>query len=112
MFHYVAMHNPTNTHTYTQHCELYVLGAPAALVLGPDSGNLMGARTGAARAAHVLQELVVERGAGQATERAKREVAALRFRYDRRWQCVKSPGLGHVVATKKERKRDKGCGCC
>jgi len=45
--------------SWREDVELYVLGAYAGLVLGPDAQNLMGARSGSRRAAHVLRHLVV-----------------------------------------------------
>ena len=79
---------------WAEHCELYVLGAPASLVLGPDGANLMGARTGAARAAHIIGAALA--GEEELVARAKQEIAALEFRYDSKRQYVKGPALGNA----------------
>ncbi len=111
---------------WDQDCELYVLGAPAALRLGPDAFNLLGARTGAARVAHVLHERLQE-GDDTAIKnnirQAKQEVAALGFKYDRKREGVRSAGLARQeetgVGTQKRTRRGlcarKGKprrGCC
>ncbi len=105
-------------------CELYVLGMPAALVLGPDAGNLMGARTGAGRVAHVLQErLCAAEKKGDAdvearVHQAKKDVASLAFKYDRRRECVRSAGLtrGRGAADgggdEQEQRKTKNRGWC
>ena len=83
-------------------CELYVLGAPAALRLGPDAFNLLGARTGAARVAHVLQERLKggdEDDIKKSIQLAKQEVAALGFKYDRKREGVRSAGLARQEET-------------
>lgn len=104
-------------------CEVYVLGAPAALCLGPDAFNLLGARTGAARAGHVLQERL-KGGSESAVEarvkQVKEEVAALGFKYDRKREGVRSAGLGPQDEMQQMRKRRGVCarkgkpqrGCC
>lgn len=107
-------------------CELYVLGAPAALRLGPDAFNLLGARTSAARVAHVLQERLKgadENEIKKNIQQAKQEVAALGFKYDRKREGVRSAGLARQVETGmgKEKKTRRGVcarkskprrGCC
>jgi hypothetical protein len=114
---------------WAEDCELYVLGAPAALVLGPDGANLMGARTGAARAAHVIGTALAaaaenwrgEEEQEQLVGQAKLEIAALQFRYDTKRQYVKGAGLGEssseapssMQQQRWPRARGKGgrCGC-
>lgn len=114
---------------WAEHCELYVLGAPASLILGPDGANLMGARTGAARAGHAIGAALVAPPVATIEEemvaRAKQEIAALEFRYDSKRQYVKGAALG--MGSDDERKpagrarrgsgrvvlskRACGCGC-
>lgn len=92
-------------------CDLYVLGAPAALVLGPDAFNLMGARTGAARVAHVLSEILNEKRDEDSSEgllQAKQNVADLQFNYDRKREGVRGGGLGAHDTNKNEKNKGKG----
>lgn len=111
---------------WSEDCELYVLGAPASLCLGPDGGNLMGARTGAVRAGYVLGAALA--GEGMVAQ-AKQEIAALQFRYDSKRQYVKGAGLGSglvvamaaegagadgIFARRRRRampRKERGCGC-
>lgn len=43
---------------WSERCNVFVLGAYAALTLGPDSFNLMGARMASARVAYVLSAML------------------------------------------------------